>query len=61
MEIVDEREMQKTTATKKKNKKQKKKTNITTTQLHSTKSELRFCASSNPACGMLEIHYGEDL
>ena len=45
----------------KKRTKNKKKTNITTTQLHSTKSELRFCASSNPACGMLEIHYGEDL
>ena len=34
---------------------------ITTAQLHSTKSELRFCTGSNPACGMLEIHDGEDL
>ena len=28
---------------------------ITTTQLHSTKPELRFCAGSNPARGMSEI------
>ena len=34
---------------------------ITTAQLHSTKPELRFCAGSNPARGMLEIHHGEDL
>ena len=34
---------------------------ITTAQCHSTKLELRFCAGSNPACGVLEIHYGEDL
>ena len=34
---------------------------ITTTQLHSTKPELRFCAGSNPAHGMSEIHDGEDL
>ena len=26
-----------------------------------TKPELRFCAGSNPACGMLEIRDGEDL
>ena len=26
--------------------------NITTAQLHSSKPELRFCASSNPACGI---------
>ena len=32
-----------------------------TVQLHSSKSELRFCASSNPACGVSEIHDGEDL
>ena len=34
---------------------------ITTAQLHSTKPELRFCAGSNPARGVLEIHDGEDL
>ena len=30
-------------------------------QLHSTKLELRFCTGLNPACGMSEIHDGEDL
>ena len=34
---------------------------ITTAQLHSTKPELRFCAGSNPACGVSEIQDGEDL
>ena len=34
---------------------------ITTAQLHLTKPELRFCAGSNPACGMAEIHDGEDF
>ena len=34
---------------------------ITTAQLHSTKSELRFCTGSNPARSMSEIHDGEDL
>ena len=34
---------------------------ITTTQLHSTKPELRFCAGSNPAHDVLAIHSGEDL
>ena len=34
---------------------------ITTGQLQSTKSELKFCADSNPAHGMSEIHNGEDL
>ena len=34
---------------------------ITTAQLHSIKPELRFCAGSNPAHNVLEIHYGEDL
>ena len=34
---------------------------ISTVQLHSTKPELRFCASSNPACGLSEIRNGEDL
>ena len=34
---------------------------ITTAELHSTKPELRFCAGSNPACGMSEIHDGQDL
>ena len=34
---------------------------ITTAQLHSAKSELRFCAGSNPGCNVLDIHNGEDL
>ena len=34
---------------------------ITTAQLYSTKPELRFCAGSNPACGVSEIQDGEDL
>ena len=34
---------------------------ITTAQLYSTKPELRFCASSNPARGVSEIGVGEDL
>ena len=34
---------------------------ITTAQLHSTKPQLRFCAGSNLACSVLEIHDGEDL
>ena len=34
---------------------------ITTAQLHSRKPELRFCAGSNPARGVLEIRDGEDL
>ena len=34
---------------------------ITTTQLHSAKPELRFCAGSNPARGTSEIHESEDL
>ena len=34
---------------------------ITTAQLHSTKPELRFCAGSNPACGVSEIRDGEGL
>ena len=34
---------------------------ITTAQLHSTKPELRFCAGSNPVCGVLEIRHGGDL
>ena len=34
---------------------------IATTQLHSTKPELRFCAGSNPARDVSEIHDGEDL
>ena len=34
---------------------------ITTAQLHSTKSELRFCAGLNPARGVSEILDGEDL
>ena len=33
---------------------------ITTVQLHSTKPELRSCASSNPARGVSEIRDGED-
>ena len=34
---------------------------ITAAQLNSTKSELRLCAGSNPARGVLEIRDGEDL
>ena len=34
---------------------------ITTAQLHSSKSELRFCAGSNPARCVSEIRDGEDL
>ena len=34
---------------------------ITTAQLHSTKPGLKFCAGSNPACGVSEIRDGEDL
>ena len=34
---------------------------IATAQLHSSKPELRFCTGSNPARGVLEIRYGEDL
>ena len=33
----------------------------TTAQLHSTKSELRFCAGSNPAHGASTIRNGKDL
>ena len=34
---------------------------IATAQLHSSKSELRFCAGSNPARVVSEIRDGEDL
>ena len=34
---------------------------ITTAQLHSINSELRFCPSSNSARGVSEIRDGEDL
>ena len=34
---------------------------IASAQLHLTKSELRLSAHSNPACGMLDICYGENL
>ena len=34
---------------------------ITAAKLHSTKPELRFCASSNPARGVSEIRDGEDF
>ena len=34
---------------------------IITTQLHSTKPELRFCAGSKPARSVSEIRDGEDL
>ena len=34
---------------------------ITTTQLHSTKTEFRFCTGSYPARGVLEIRDGQDL
>ena len=33
---------------------------ITTAQLHSTKTELRFCTGSNPARDVSEIRRGED-
>ena len=33
---------------------------ISTAQLYSTKPELRFCACSNPARGVSEIHECED-
>ena len=33
----------------------------TTAQLHSMKPEFRFCAGSNPACGMSEIRNGKNL
>ena len=34
---------------------------ITAAQLHSSKPEIRFCAGSNSARGVSEIHDGEDL
>ena len=34
---------------------------VTTTQLNSTKPEVRFRAGSNPACGVTDIRDGEDL
>ena len=34
---------------------------IATAQLHSSMSELRFCAGSNSACGVSEIRDGENL
>ena len=34
---------------------------ITTGQLYSTKPEFRFCAGSNPICGVWEIRDGESL
>ena len=34
---------------------------IASAQLHLTKFELRLSARSNPACGMLDICYGENL
>ena len=34
---------------------------ITTAQLHSTRSELRFCAGSNPSRSVSQIRNGEDL
>ena len=36
-------------------------TERTTTQLHSAKPELNFCAGSNPACSVLEIRDSESL
>ena len=32
-----------------------------TTQLHTSKPELRFCAGSIPDCGISEISHGENL
>lgn len=34
---------------------------VTTTQLNSTKPEVRFRAGLNPACGVTDIRDGEDL
>ena len=34
---------------------------ITTAQTHSSKSEIRFCAGSNPVRGVSDIRDGEDL
>ena len=34
---------------------------ITTAKLHSTTPELRFCAGSNPARNLQEIHDGDDI
>ena len=34
---------------------------ITTAQLHSIKSEFRFCAGANPIRGLSEVCDGEDL
>ena len=34
---------------------------IAAAQLHSAKTQLRFCAGSNPACGVSKIPDGEDL
>ena len=34
---------------------------ITNAQLHPTRLEIKFCAGSNPAHGVLGIHDGEDL
>ena len=34
---------------------------LTGAQVHSTKSELRFCAGANPACGVSESCDGENL
>ena len=34
---------------------------ITTTQLHSTEPELKFCTGLNSACSVPEIQNGEDL
>ena len=34
---------------------------ITNAQFHPTRLEIKFCAGSNPAHGVLGIHDGEDL
>ena len=34
---------------------------IKTAYLHSTKPDLKFCESSNPACDVSEIYDGENL
>ena len=34
---------------------------ITTAQLHSAEADLKLCAGSNPARGVLAIRDGEDL
>ena len=34
---------------------------VVTAQINSTKPEVKFCTGSNSACGVSEIHDGENL